>query len=154
MIYCSHIWVGIQCWMLPLRAKYLLCHLHPYWWFSKIQSQMLHHLQWPSLQSRKSTARLILLFKIVRNLLVLPNRCQSQPTNLYTHANNSLKSAQLQSRVDLYKYSFLPRTIIDWNNLQIDNIDTINLKTFKSTLTNHTWFVLYISVLPLVGFTN
>jgi len=45
-------------------------------------TEKLHHLQWPSLQSRRSTARLILLFKIIRNLLVLPNRCQPQLTNL------------------------------------------------------------------------
>jgi len=71
-------------------------------------TEMLHHLQWPSLQSRRSTARLILLFKIVRNLLVLLNRCQPQLTNLsYPRANISLKFAQLQSRVDLYKI-FLP----------------------------------------------
>jgi len=100
-------------------------------------TEMLHHLQWPSLQSRRSAARLILLFKIVRNLLVLPNRCQPQPTNLScTRANNSLKFAQLQSRVDLYKYSFLPRTIIDWNNLQIDDIDIISIgnHTYLSTI--------------------
>ena len=48
--------------------------------------------------------------------------------------NMPLKFAQLQSRIDLYKYSFLPRTIIDWNNLKIDNIDTINLDTFKNII--------------------
>ena len=52
----------------------------------------------------------------------------------YTRANNPLKFAQLQSRIDLYKYSFLPRTIIDWNNLKIVNIDTINLDTFKNII--------------------
>jgi len=41
MIYCNHIWVESQGWMLLLRAKYLLCHLHPYGWFSKIRSHIL-----------------------------------------------------------------------------------------------------------------
>ena len=73
--------------------------------------------------------------KIVRNLLVLPNHCLPQPTPVsYTRANNPLKFAQLQSKIDLYKYSFLPRTIIDWNNLKIDNIDIINFDTFKNII--------------------
>ena len=98
-------------------------------------TDMLNYLQWPSLKSRRRNARLILLFKIVRNLLVLPNHCLPQPTPVsYTRANNPLKFAQLQSRIDLYKYSFLPRTIIDWNNLKIDNINTINLDTFKNII--------------------
>ena len=109
-------------------------------WMAQIQSttqyykltDMLNYLQWPSLKSRRRNARLILLFKIVRNLLVLPNRCLPQPTPVsYTRANNPLKFAQLQSRIDLCKHSFLPRTITDWNNLKIDNINTINLDTFK-----------------------
>ena len=65
-----------------------------------------------------SMASLILLFKIVKSLLVLPNRCQPQPTNLsYTRANNSLKLAQLQSR---FSYTlntpraFLPRLNNHW----------------------------------------
>ena len=102
---------------------------------------MLNYLKWPSLKSRRRNARLILLFKIVRNLLVLPNRCLPQQSLVsYTHPNNSLKFTQLQSRPDLYKYSFLQRKVIDWNNLKIDNINTINLDTFKNiiiTVANH-----------------
>ena len=76
-------------------------------------TDILNYLQWPSLKSRRRNARLILLFKIVSNLLVLPNHCLPQPTPVsYTRANNPLKCAQLQSRIDLYKYSFLPRTIV------------------------------------------
>jgi len=43
MIYCNHTWVEIQRWMLLLRAKYLLCHLRPHGWFSKIRSQFIQH---------------------------------------------------------------------------------------------------------------
>jgi len=42
MIYYNHKWVKIQCWMLLLRAKYLLCHLHPY---SKIRSHLFSIMQ-------------------------------------------------------------------------------------------------------------
>ena len=98
---------------------------------------MLNHLQWPSLKSRRTNARLILLFKAVRNPLVLPDCCLPQPAPVsFTRTNNPLKFSQLQCRVDSYKYSFLPRTIKEWNNLKIDYIDTINLDTFKSIIDN------------------
>ena len=41
-----------------------------------------------------------------------------------------------QSRVDIHKYSFLPRTIIEWNALQIPDINEIDLETFKYTISN------------------
>ena len=53
-----------------------------------------------------------------------------------TGAQHPLKLTQLQTRADVYKYSFLPRTIIQWNSLQIPNIDTIDLETFKNAVSN------------------
>ena len=50
----------------------------------------------------------------------------------YTHAQHPLNLTQLQTRVDMYKYSFLPRTVIQWNSIQIPDIDTIYLETFKN----------------------
>ena len=40
-------------------------------------------------------------------------------------SHHSLKLAHIQSRIDIYKYSFLPRTITAWNNLDIQDIDKI-----------------------------
>ena len=47
--------------------------------YSVTDTCMLNHLQWPSLKSRRTNARHILLFKAVRNLLVLPDHCLPQP---------------------------------------------------------------------------
>jgi len=140
--YCSAIWdpyhqtLVSKLEMIQHRAARFV--LNKPWYRSGQQhsvTDMLNHLQWPSLTSRRRNARLILFFKIVRNLLVLPSRCLPQPTLVsHTRTNNSLKFSHLQSRIDLYKYSFLPKTIIDWNNLKIQNIDTINLDTFKNII--------------------
>jgi len=143
--YCSAIWDPYHqttvCKLEMIQHQAGRFALNKPWQRSSQQHTMLKYLKWPSLKSRRRNARLILLFKIVRNLLVLPNRCLLQPSPVsYTHAENSLKFTQLQPRLDLYKYSFLPRAIIDWNNLKIDNIDAINLDTFKNTIvtiTNH-----------------
>ena len=141
--YCSAIWdphhqiLVTKLEMIQHRAARFV--LNKPWYRSNQQqhsiNDMLNYLKWPSLKSRRRNARLTLLFKITRNLLVLPNRCLPQSASVsYTRSNNALKFAQLQSRVDLYKYSFLPRTIIEWNNLKIDRIDTINLDTFKNII--------------------
>ena len=100
-------------------------------------TDMLTSLEWPTLQNRRTIARLTFLFKIVRNLLAIPDHCLPSPTPVSsTRAQHPLKLTQLQTRVDVYKYSFLPRTIIQWNSLQIPNIDTIDLETFKNAVSN------------------
>ena len=98
-------------------------------------TQMLTNLGWPELQERRKIARLILLFKIMRGLLEVPSRCISQ-TMLYaaTPAHHILKLKHIYPRTDLYKNSFLPRSIPTWNDLHIPNIDTISLDDFKKTI--------------------
>ena len=100
-------------------------------------TDMLTSLQWPTLQNRRTIARLTLFFKIVKNLLVIPHHCLPSPTLVSsTRAQHPLKLTQLETRVDVYKYSFLPRKIIQWNSLQIPDIDTIDLETFKNAVSN------------------
>ena len=36
----------------------------------------------------------------------------------------------------MFKYSFLPSTIIQWNSLQVPDNGTIDLETFNNTATN------------------
>ena len=98
-------------------------------------TKMLAELHWPTLQNRRKQARLILMFKIVNGNLMVLARCLPQPpTMTCTCANHSLKYAHLQSDLDIYRYSFLPRTVPQWNNLRIANIETLTLITFKEQL--------------------
>ena len=108
-------------------------------WFRSSEQQhdsvtdMLTYLEWPSLQDRRTMTRLTLLFKILRRLIVIPDRCipPSVPVS-YTCSNHPLKLFHLPTRIDVYKYSFLPRTIIQWNQLPISDIDKIDIDTFNS----------------------
>ena len=98
-------------------------------------TKMLADLHWPTLQNRRKQAHLILMFKIVNANLTVPVRCLPLPSSLTcTRANHPMKYAHLQSNMDIYKYSFLPRTIPQWNNLQIENIETLTLTAFKEQL--------------------
>ena len=98
-------------------------------------TQMLTDLGWPELQEWRKIARLILLFKIIRGLLEAPPWCIPQKTSA-TWAHHILKLEHIYSRTDLYKNSFLPRSIPTWNDLHIPNIDIISLVDFKKELSN------------------
>ena len=68
-------------------------------------TEMLAYLKWPSLQNRRKIARLTLLFKIVKYLLIIPNHCLLLPASVsFTGAQHPLKLQQLQTRVNAYKY--------------------------------------------------
>ena len=73
-------------------------------WYKTKQNEsitkMLTDLHWPTLESCRKQARLILLFKIVNSLLTVPARCLPPlPTITYTCANHSLKYAHPQLNV-------------------------------------------------------
>ena len=99
-------------------------------------TKMLADLHWPTLQNRRKQARLILHDVLNCNAnLTVPVHCLPPPSTLTcTRANHPMKYAHLQSNMDIYKYSFLPRTIPQWNNLQIENIKTLTLTAFKEQL--------------------
>ena len=53
-------------------------------------------------------------YKIVKKLIAIPENGLPLLTPVpFTRAQHPLKLMQLQSRVDIHKYSFLPRTIIE-----------------------------------------
>ena len=71
-------------------------------------TDMLTYLKWPSLEDRRQVSRLVLLFKIVRKLFIVPDRCLPASAPLEsTRSHHSLKLAHIQSRIDIYKYSSL-----------------------------------------------
>ena len=51
-----------------------------------------------------------------------------------TRANNNQKLMQLYGRTNEYHYSFLPRTIPDWNNLDVEVLANCDLDSFKDYL--------------------
>ena len=100
-------------------------------------TEMLVELKWPTLEDRRKQARLMLLFKFVNKLIYVPNQylpVLSPATS--TRANHPLKLLQLYARTNRYSNSSLPRSIPDWNNLDMEDLDNIDLLTFKNRLQN------------------
>ena len=96
---------------------------------------MLKELNRPSLQERRKQSRLILMYKVVNHLLIVPNRCLPTLSLItITRVHHPQKFLHPQSTVDTYQYLFLPRTIPHWNNLNIPNLPDTDLTTFKNLI--------------------
>ena len=76
-------------------------------------TDMLTYLKWSSLEDQRKVSFLMLLFKIVRKFYIVPGCCLPELASApleSTCAHHSLRLACIQSIIDTYKDSFLPRT--------------------------------------------
>ena len=98
-------------------------------------TNILENLQWPTLQERRKSARLVLLYKVLHDLLIIPNcYLPFKSTVLWTRHSHNFKLVPYQPRIDVYKYSFLPRTVPEWNRLDAEIIETDCVEEFKQKL--------------------
>ena len=92
-------------------------------------------MQWPTLQERSKSARLVLLYKVLHDLLIILNcYLPFKSTVLQTRHSHNFKLVPYQPRIDVYKYSFLPRTVPEWNRLDDGIIETDCVEEFKQKL--------------------
>ena len=97
-------------------------------------TSMMNELRWKPLQHRRRESRLILFYKIVNNLVAIPpehNLVKNQRTLRNTHNKQYLHK---RVNIDQYKYSYFPRTIIEWNSLSKQEVDCQSLGQFKAVL--------------------
>ena len=99
---------------------------------------MLEGLNWPSLELRRKCARLILLYKILNNYLIIPSSYLPLPSPITsTRSNHSYKFLHYQTSINNYKYSFFPRTVPDWNDLPESAVNSLTLEQFKESVYRH-----------------
>ena len=104
-------------------------------------------LNWPTLEKRRQVARLTLMYKCLTNQAAINILCYvHHQSSLNTRASHPLKFIPLQPSCDTYKYSFWPRTIIDWNSLQSDYLTLDSTAKFKATVSD---YIFSVWCLPL-----
>ena len=90
-------------------------------------------LDWKPLSERRREQGLIPMNKIVNDLIAIPTETHITPNRGITRSTtNKLNYTAAYS--DIYKHSFIPRTIIDWNNLSERCTRVTPLETFKGEL--------------------
>ena len=95
----------------------------------------LKQLNWSTLEKERQAAKLTLMYKCVTNQTAtdIPGYVHHQ-SFLNTRSSHPLKFIPLQPSSDTYKYSFWPRTIIDWNGLPPDYLTLDPTAKFKATI--------------------
>ena len=96
-------------------------------------TQMLEELTWVPLLKRRENARLILFYKIINNLAMVPHSCLEKADGR-TRKNHNLKFRHIGYNVDPYGQSFFPKCISAWNGLAQEIAEANTLDLFKSKL--------------------
>ena len=96
-------------------------------------TEMLHQLQWDTLEARQNNLCVILLYKIINKLVDIFSEEQLLLTNSVTRGH-PLRYLQPPTKIDAYKYSFFPSAIRIWNSLPSDIVKAKTLDLFKSGL--------------------
>ena len=93
---------------------------------------ILQDLGWPTLETHRKAARLILLFKILHGeaAVTIPEYIQ-RPT-VSTRQYHPNRFSRVSTSTDAYKYSFIPRTIADWSQLPQSVIQTSTTGAFRT----------------------
>ena len=102
-----------------------------YSYYSSV-TNMLTNLNLSSLESRRTTTSIILLYKIIHNLIEIPSS-DLIPITSCTRGHHQ-RFQHIYARTSLYSNSFFPRTIRLWNSLPEDIIQQQSLSHFKLKL--------------------
>ena len=136
--YCSTVWspynhVYVQkLEMAQIRAaRYVTNRYHN----TSCVTSMLDHLDWESLEERRTKRRLIMFFKIVHGLVDKPSDAYLTSASTRTRSHHSLKFWQLATSSDYYKHSFFPKTVCLRNSLPAAVAEAPELVPFKRELT-------------------
>ena len=97
-------------------------------------TSMLDHLEWETLESRRTKNQLIMFFKIVHGLVDIPADKYLTPASTRTRSRHSLKYRQIPTSSDYYKHSFFPQTVCLWNSLPAKVAEAASLVPFKPEL--------------------
>ena len=92
-------------------------------------SAMIRDLEWPFLQQSRYHSRLFMMYKI-RNTLV------EMDVSAQLHIQSSSRGRtfhiqQLQCNCKAYSNSYIPRTIRDWNALDVDPLQFQSVDSFR-----------------------
>ena len=77
---------------------------------------ILKELKWESLKKRRKDNRLIMLYKGLKGTASIPTNDLVPPIRR-TRNHHSLTFQIPMAGTDIYKFSFFPQTIRDWNSL-------------------------------------
>ena len=97
-------------------------------------SAMKQRLDWEPLQLRRKVSRVTTMREALAGRLSIPVRKVLSPVQRPLRKSSSISFIPISTNKNCYKYSFIPRTIPDWNSLTTSTIETKSTKTFKQNV--------------------
>ena len=94
-------------------------------------TEMVGHLGWEPLATRRRNMRLCMMYKIAHTVVGNPW------TERLTTTKRVSRGFPIYSQHNIYKFSFLSRTIIDWNSLSPHSVDSPSIDTFRARITKN-----------------
>ena len=105
-------------------------------------SSLISQLNWPTLEQRRNCQKLVLCYKIVKNLSCIPSsNFVSHPHPSLRHSHNLCLLYPLTSS-NSHKFSFFVSVVLLWNSLPSPVVNAYSLNSFKYCLKNsllHVW---------------
>lgn len=145
--YCSTVWdpsakyLQDRLEMVQRRSARWACNSYRSGPNSTGPSEMLRNLEWPPLLTRRTTARLCLLYKMANNLVLMPTRTLlvSYPyltKNMPPHAFIPLDLLPVKQ---YFSNSFFPKTVNDWNLLPYNVATASSPEVFRTMQMQSGW---------------
>lgn len=97
-------------------------------------TMMMKELGWNSLADRRLHLRLTLMYKVVNGLVAVPST-NLIPADNRTRSNHPNKFRTIRASTEVYRNSYFPRTIPQWNNLPSQTVTSSTIDSFKNNLT-------------------
>ena len=98
---------------------------------------MLRDLNWKSLEDRRMVSRLTLLYKSVHNTVannIDEHYANHEKNNITTRRTSPISITHPTARKNCYSYSFIPRTVAEWNRLPATIREAPSVDIFKVRL--------------------
>jgi len=100
-------------------------------------TSMLKDLGWMTLAERRKITRLYIFYKAHEGYLSIPVRNLLHPVTRLTRRSHNKSYIELQTNKDTFKFSFVPRTLKEWNSLPSEIVNLPTPKAFKDKLQQH-----------------
>ena len=97
---------------------------------------MVQELNLETLQKRRKTSRLVMMFKICHDLVDIERSTYLTPGDSRTRG--AMKFLQPTATREVYNSSYFPRTIRDWNGIPSSVRTAKNIEAFRMLLTTTT----------------
>ena len=135
--YCSTIWDPYitkninKLEMVQRRAARFVTGRYQY---TDSVSSMLNELGWRSLENRRRDARLGMFYKIQNSLVSINLDEYLHPPHLFLRHSHNLSYQIPFSVTDAHKFSFVPRTVCQWNSLPSQTVNLPSLTCFRGAI--------------------